>query len=151
MWTETTTAPHPQLECCDNQLISPSPFPFFFSSLCKFSSCSAKPFRFFLSQKKQKLITGRWPDAQRRRRPAKSSQFLPYLVALVLVADGQQIQQNLVKVAQREVDTHHSHGITRGHLRAANRGRNGSSERGNLNFLNAELALALATTTETRL
>lgn len=26
MWTETTTAPHPQLECSDNQLISPSLF-----------------------------------------------------------------------------------------------------------------------------
>lgn len=43
---------------------------------------------------------------------------LPYLVALVLIADGQQIQQHFVEVAQGEVDTHHCHGVTGGHLRA---------------------------------
>lgn len=46
------------------------------------------------------------------------SPSLPYLVALVLIADGQQIQQHFVEVAQGEVDTHHGHGVTGGHLRA---------------------------------
>lgn len=46
------------------------------------------------------------------------SASLPYLVALVLIADGQQIQQHFVEVAQGEVDTHHCHGVTGGHLRA---------------------------------
>lgn len=46
------------------------------------------------------------------------SSSLPNLVALVLIADGQQIQQHFVEVAQRKVDTHHCHGVTGGHLRA---------------------------------
>lgn len=46
------------------------------------------------------------------------SASLPYLVALVLIADGQQIQQHFVEVAQGEVDTHHCHGVTGGHLGA---------------------------------
>lgn len=54
---------------------------------------------------------------------ANSSPFLPYLVALVLIADGQQIQQDLVEVAQGEVDAHHCHGVAGGHLRAGRRRR----------------------------
>lgn len=40
-------------------------------------------------------------------------------MAFVLVADGQQIQQNLIEVAKSKVYTHHCNCITRGHLRAA--------------------------------
>lgn len=51
-------------------------FPFFFSSLCKFSSCSAKPFRFFLSQKNQKPETDKREMAGRAAE-TQTGQILP--------------------------------------------------------------------------
>lgn len=139
--TETTPMSHLQQECCDNQLLSSSPFLFSSPSLCKFHSCSVKqvsPFAFFWQkekpvllkqkqkQKKNETKPSAWgSEKSRRRHVSKTIRFiffLPYLVALVLVADGQQIQQDFIEVAQSEVYTHHCDGITGGHLRATARG-----------------------------
>ncbi len=48
---------------------------------------------------------------------------LPDFVALVLVANGQKIQQNFVEVAQSEVNAHNRYCVTRGLLRTRNRDR----------------------------
>lgn len=48
---------------------------------------------------------------------------LPDFVALVLVADGQKIQQNFVEVAQSEVNAHNRYRVTRGHLGTGKGGR----------------------------
>lgn len=40
----------------------------------------------------------------------------PDLVALVLVADGQKVQQHFIEVTKGKVNTHHRNCITRGHL-----------------------------------
>lgn len=66
----------------------------------------------------------------------QSIHFLPYLVALVLVADGKQIQQDLIEVAQGEVYPHHCDSITRGHLRAKV-GQRGRAEEETENYLKA--------------
>lgn len=42
---------------------------------------------------------------------------LPNFVALVLVADGQQIQQDLIEVTQCKVDAHYGYCIPWSHLR----------------------------------
>lgn len=41
---------------------------------------------------------------------------LPDFIALVLVADGQKIQQNFVEVAQSEVNAHNRYCVSGGHL-----------------------------------
>lgn len=51
-------------------------------------------------------------------------------MAFVLVADGQQIQQDLVEVAQSEVYAHHCNRVTRSHLRAAGTTQNTRITRG---------------------
>lgn len=46
---------------------------------------------------------------------------LPDLVAFVLVADGQQVEQDFVEISKGEVYTHDCNCITRSHLRAEDR------------------------------
>lgn len=60
--------------------------------------------------------------------------FLPDLVALVLVADGQQVQQDLIEVAQGEVYTHHCNCISGSHLRTAER-ETAQKDQENLTFV----------------
>lgn len=62
------------------------------------------------------------------RTSEKSTLYLPDLVAFVLVADGQQIQQDLIEVAKSKVYTHHCNCIPRGHLRAAGRAEKEKNE-----------------------
>ena len=87
-----------------------------FHPLHKFNSCSVKQ----TSSHPPKM------EKEGRRAEDNSTQstlFLPDLVALVLVADGQQVQQDLIEVAQSEVYPHHRYRISRGHLRAEERTR----------------------------
>lgn len=88
----------------------------------EFNSCSAEQKFSSLTQKltlkkrKEKL-------AQRREKKgaAQSILFLPDLIAFVLVADGHQVQEDLVEVSKGEVYTHHCNSVARCHLRATNR------------------------------
>lgn len=48
---------------------------------------------------------------------------LPDFVALVLIADGQKIQQNFVEVAQSEVNAHNRYCVTGGLLGTGKRSR----------------------------
>lgn len=48
---------------------------------------------------------------------------LPDFIALVLVADGQKIQQNFVEVAQSEVNAHNCYCVPGGHLGTGKGGR----------------------------
>lgn len=43
---------------------------------------------------------------------------LPDFISLVLVADGQQIQQDFIEIAEGKVDAHYCYCIAWGHLRA---------------------------------
>lgn len=70
---------------------------------------------------------GSWQTLESLRRNEMGVGFggkaLPDFVALVLVANGQKIQQNFVEVAQSEVNAHNCYCVTRGLLRTRNRDR----------------------------
>lgn len=89
-------------------IISLSLLPFHFSSsLCKFNFRSVKhkfshpPNKFWDKGKRRKDMHEEQKIKKRRQfsQPFQSILFLPDLVALVLVADGQQVQQDLIEVA----------------------------------------------------
>lgn len=58
---------------------------------------------------------------------------LPDFISPVLVADGQQIQQDFIEVAQGKVDAHYCYCIARGHLRAGCKRKNIKGEKGERN------------------
>lgn len=69
------------------------------------------------------MICIKWQEEQNKSGPNHHihSLLLPDLVAFVLVADGQQVQQDFIEVAKGEVNAHHCNCVSRSHLRAEER------------------------------